>query len=76
MEIHPNKMNEDSEVNSNKKKEVMRKIKKEKTKNNDFYHATKYTGRGMNGSLKILYEKDAHRITINTHAKRKGIKKK
>ena len=41
MEMHPNEMNKDSEVNRKKKKKVIRKIKKEKTRNHDFHYITK-----------------------------------
>ena len=55
--MHPHKMIEESEVNRKKKKEVLRKIKKEKTRNHDFYCTTKHAGRGVNGSLKCLMKK-------------------
>ena len=37
MEMHPNEIEEDSAVNRRKKKEVLRKIQKEQTRNHDFH---------------------------------------
>ena len=74
MEMHPNGIKEDSEVNRKYKKELIRKIKKEKTRNNDFHFITKHVGRGVNVSLKILHEKNKKWKIIKTHATRKAIK--
>ena len=69
MEIYPNEMNEDSEVN---KKEESSSAKK-KNRNHNFHCVAKNAGRGVNGSLKTLNEKDTEGNIINTHTKRKTI---
>ena len=56
MEMHPNEIDEDSAVNRRKTKEVLRKIKKEQTRNHDFHYITKHVKKGVNYSLKILHE--------------------
>ena len=56
-----------------RKKEVLRKIKKEQTRNHDFHYMTKHVGKGVNGSLKFLHETDEGMIIIKTHTKRKNI---
>ena len=73
MEMHPNEIDEDSAANRRKKKEVLRKIKKEQTRNHEFHYMTKHVGKGVNGSLKILHEKDEGMRITKTHTKRKDI---
>ena len=73
MEMHPNEIDEDSAANRRKKKEVLRKIKKEQTRNHEFHYITKHLGKGVNVSLKILHEKDEDMRIIKTHTKRKDI---
>ena len=71
MEMHPNESDEDSAANRKKEKEVLRKIQKEQTRNHDFHYITKHVVKGVNGSLKILQEKDDNVKIIKTHTKRK-----
>ena len=73
MEMHPNEIDDESASSRRKKKEVLRKIKKEQTRNHDFHYMTKHVGKGVNGSLKILHEKDEDMRIIKTHTKRKNI---
>ena len=46
MEMHPNEIDEDSAANRRKKKEVLRKIKREQTRNHEFHYITKHVGKG------------------------------
>ena len=48
MEMHPIDINEDSEVSRKRKKEAMRKMKKEKTINHNFHCITKHARREAN----------------------------
>jgi len=73
MEMHPNEIDDESAASRRKKKEVLRKIKKEQTRNHDFHYMTKHVGKGVNGSLEFLHEKDEGMRTIKTHTKRKKI---
>ena len=69
--MHPNEIDDESAASRKKKKEVLRKIKKEQTGNHDFHYMRKHVGKGTNGSLKILHKKDEGMRIIKTHNKRK-----
>ena len=73
MKMHPNEIDEDSAANRRKKKEVLRNIQKEQTRNDDFHCITKHVGKGVNGSIKTLHEKDDDMRIIKIHSKRKDI---
>ena len=45
-------MNEATEMIKKKKKEIIRKMKKEKSRNHEFQHIKKHTGIGVNEILK------------------------
>ena len=42
MGMHPNEIDEDSAANRRRKKEVLRKIQKEQTRNHEFHYMTKH----------------------------------
>ena len=42
MEMNPNEIDDESAASRRKKKEVLRKIKKEQTRNHDFHYMTKH----------------------------------
>ena len=51
-------MNEATEMIKKKKKEIIRKMKKEKSRNHEFQHIKKHAGIGVNGILKRILVKD------------------
>ena len=69
-------MNDDSEVNGNKKKEVMQRIKRKDLKSR--YSLSDITCRKMsvNGSLTSLNKKEAEGKIISTYTKIKSIEEK
>ena len=50
-------MNKNTKVNSNKKKEIIRKMKTEKSRNHAFQRVAKHVGRGVKESLKRMHVK-------------------
>ena len=52
LEQHPNEVNEEIEVSEKKKKEIIRRVQKEKNRNHTLQFSTKYAGIGANGSSK------------------------